>query len=119
MLIEFDIALADALCIGIGDLWHGLAGLVHEVMFDEPLAYKLLRQLLLGLSLLKFLFVAVSIEVTLGVGGVDLVDEIYLSIALSKFVFGIYEDEALLGGNLLSACKEATGVVFHHSIVFC
>mgnify|MGYP007059835657 CR=1 FL=1 len=48
----------------------------------------------------------------------DFVDEGNLAIALAEFIFCIYEDESLLGSNLLSASEDATGVVFHHCIVF-
>ena len=82
MLVEFDVALAHALCIlsvisgivcpvalahalciFVGDFGHCLSGFVHEVVFDEPLAYELLRELLLRQALLKLLLVSVSVEV--------------------------------------------------------
>ena len=63
MLVEFDVALAHALCIFVGDFGHCLSGFVHEVVFDESLAYELLRELLLRQTLLELLLVSVSVEV--------------------------------------------------------
>ena len=88
-------------------------------MLNEPLTYELFRELLLGLTLGEFLLVAVSIEITAGVGGVDFVDEIYLTVALAKLVFGIHEDQSALGGNLLATLEDLAGVFLHHGIVLC
>ena len=49
----------------------------------------------------------------------NLVDEINLTIALTKLVLGVNEDKALLFGNFLTTGKELASVVFHHGIVFC
>ncbi len=42
MLIEFNVAVGHALSVLFGDFRHNLSGLVHEVMFDEPLAHEFL-----------------------------------------------------------------------------
>ena len=118
MFVELDVALAHAFSILVRNLRHHLSGLVHEVVFDEPLAHELLRELLLRFALCQLLLIAVGIEITAGVGGVNLVNEIDLTIALTEFIFGIYEDKSLLLGNLLTACEELAGIVFHHGIVF-
>ena len=117
MLVELNVAVADALGIFVGDLGHLLSGLVHEVVFDEPLAHKLLRELPLGFALEELLLIAVGIKIAAGVGCVDFVDEIHFSVALAKLILRVDEDESLLGGNLLTASKEAARVVFHHSVV--
>lgn len=78
-------------------------------MLDKPLAYELLGELFLWLTLGEFLLIAVSIEVTAGVGGVYLVDEVYLAVTLAELIFRIYEDETLLLGNLLTTGKEPCG----------
>ena len=49
----------------------------------------------------------------------NLVDEIHFAVPFSKLVFGIYQYQSVLGGNLLSTCKQFAGIVFHDSIVFC
>ena len=64
VLIELDIAVADTLGILVGNLRHRLSRLVHEVVLDEPLTDKLLRELTLGLAFSQLLLIAVSIEVT-------------------------------------------------------
>ena len=119
MLVEFDVAVGYALCILVGNLWHGLAWLVHEVVLDEPLANELLRELALWFTLLKLLLVTVSIEVAARVWSVDLVDEVNLAVALAELVLGIYEDQALLGSDFLTAGEDAACVVLHHSVILC
>ena len=119
MLIEFNVALAHALSIFVGDLWHLLSGLVHEVVLYKPLAHKLFRELALCLALLKSLFIAFSVEVAAGVWCVYFVDEIYLAVTLAKLLLGIYKDKATLCCNLLSAGEKTACVVFHHGIVLC
>ena len=47
----------------------------------------------------------------------NLVDEIHLAVALSKLVFGVNEDKALLLGDFLSTGKELAGLVFHDGII--
>ena len=47
----------------------------------------------------------------------NLVDKVNLTIALTKLVLGINEDESALGGNLLSASEDLAGVVLHDSVV--
>ena len=117
MLVKLDITVAHALCIFVGNLRHHLSGLVHEVMLDKPLAYELLGELFLWLTLGEFLLIAVSIEVTAGVGGVYLVNEVYLAVTLAELIFRIYQDKTLLLGNLLTTGKELAGIVLHHGIV--
>ena len=117
MLVELDVAVAHALGILIGDFRHLLAGLVHEVMLDEPLAHELLRELTLGFTLGKLLLVAVGIEVAAGVGRVDLVDEVHLAITLSELILRVDEDETLAGSYLLTTSEETARVVFHHGVV--
>ena len=63
VLVQLDVAAGYALCILVGNLWHSLARLVHEVVLDEPLTNELLRELALRLTLLKLLLVTVGIEV--------------------------------------------------------
>ena len=63
MLIQFDIALANTLCVFICDFGHYLTRLVHEVVLNQPLTYELLRELLLRFTLSQLLLIAVSIEV--------------------------------------------------------
>ena len=86
-------------------------------MLDEPLAHELLRELSLGLALEEFLLVAVGIEVAAGVGRVDFVDEINLTVALAKLILRVDEDESLAGGYFLTACEESARVVLHHGVV--
>ena len=117
MLVELDITVTHALCIFVGNLRHHLSGLVHEVVLDKPLAYELLGELFLWLTLGEFLLIAVSIEVTAGVGSVYLVDEVYLAITLAELIFRIYQDKTLLLSNLLTTGKELAGIVLHHGIV--
>ena len=105
MLIELDVAVAHALAILVCHLGHGLSRLVHEVVVDEPLAHKLLRELLLGLALLKFLLVAVGIEIAAAVGGVDLIDKVDLAVVLSKLILGVDQYQTVLGSDLLSALE--------------
>ena len=47
----------------------------------------------------------------------DLVDEDDLAVALTEFILGIDEDEALLGSNLGAALEEGTGVALHYLII--
>ena len=63
VLVKLDIAVAYAFGILVCNLRHSLARLVHKVVLDEPLAYKLLRELLLRQSLLKLLLITVCVEV--------------------------------------------------------
>ena len=56
------------------------------------------------------LFVPVGIEVTGGVGGVDLVHQDNLPVALAELVFGIHEDEALLGCHFGTPLEKGAGV---------
>lgn len=66
-------------------------------MLDQPLAYKLLGQLALGLTLGETLLVALGIEVATRVGSVYLIDEIYLAVALAKLILGVYQYQSVLG----------------------
>ena len=86
-------------------------------MVDEPLTYELLRELALRLAILELLLIAVGIEIPTGIGGMDLVDEIHLSIALTELILGINQDQTLTGGNLLTSCEDLAGVVLHDLIV--
>ena len=63
MLIQFNVAVAYALCIFVCNLGHYITGTVHEVVLDEPLAYKLLGELLLSLTLLELLLIALGLEI--------------------------------------------------------
>ena len=63
VLIQFNVAVAYALCIFVCNLWHYVTWTVHEVVLDEPLANKLLGELLLSLTLLELLLLALGIEV--------------------------------------------------------
>ena len=119
MLVKFDISAAHALAVFVCHLRNGLSRLVHEVMLNEPLAHKLFRQLLLRFALFKLLFVAVSVEVAAAVGSVNLVNEINLAVVLSELIFCVDENQAVLGGNLLSTFKQLACLVFNLSIVFC
>ena len=92
MLIQLDVSLGNALCISIGNLWHHLSRLVHEVMLNEPLAHKLLGELSLWLTLGQFLLVAIGIEIPAGIRRVDLVDQIHLTVALAELIFGVNKD---------------------------
>ena len=49
----------------------------------------------------------------------DLVDEVDLSVAFSKLVLGVNEDESALGGDLLTACEELACLVLNDGIVLC
>ena len=84
-------------------------------MLYEPLAYELLGELLLGLTLLELLLITLGVEITAGVGGMNLVNEDDLAVALAKLILGIYKDEPLAGGNLRATLEEGAGV-FHHRL---
>ena len=63
VLVQLDITVAHALCILVCYLGHNVAGAVHEVVLNEPLAHELFGELLLGLALLELLLIALGIEV--------------------------------------------------------
>ena len=119
MLIQFDVALRNALSIFISNLWHYLSRLVHKVVLDEPLANEFLGELALGFTLGQFFLIAISIEVAARVWRVDFINEIHLTIALAKFVLRVDKNQTALSSNLLSTGKNLTGVVLHDCIVFC
>ena len=48
----------------------------------------------------------------------DFVDEIDLTVALAELVFRVDEDQSALGGDVLSALEDLTGIVLHHGVVF-
>lgn len=117
VLVELDVALADAGAELGSHLGHLLAGLAHEAVLDEPLAHKLLGELTLGLSGAQTLLVAVGIEVARRVGGVDFVNQDDLALAQAELILGVDQDEALLGGHTAAALKEGAGVALHGVIV--
>ena len=41
VFVQFNVTLAHAFGVFVGNLRHGLSWLVHEVVLDEPLAYEL------------------------------------------------------------------------------
>ena len=86
VLVEFDVAVAYALGILVGNLRHLLSGLVHEVVLDKPLAYELLGELALWLACGEFLLVAVGIEIAAGVGSVDLGGLRNITITITELV---------------------------------
>ena len=86
-------------------------------MVDEPLADELLRQLALRLTLLEFLLITVSIEVTAGVRSVNLVDEIELTVTLAELILSVDEYKTALSSNLLTTCEKLTSPVLDDSIV--
>ena len=47
----------------------------------------------------------------------DLVDEIYLTVALAKLVLCVDENQSALSSNLLSAGKDLAGIVFHDGVI--
>ena len=117
MLIQFDVSVAHRLSILVRDFGHHLSGLVHEVVVDEPLAHKLLRELLLRFTLRKLLLIAISIEVAAGVGCVYFVNQIHLAVALAKLILRVHQNESLLSSNLGAQFEEGIGVFLHHLIV--
>ena len=104
---ELDVALRDAVAVGVGHLRHLLPLLALEAVVDEPLADKLLGELTLRLPGLKELLIGVSVEVAARVGGVDLVDEVDLAVLLAKLVLRVDQDEPLLLRQLAAALKES------------
>ena len=104
---ELNVALRDAVAVGIGHLRHLLTLLALEAVIDEPLADKLLGELALRLACLVEFLIGVGVEVAARVGGVDLVDEVDLAVLLTKLILRIDEDEPLLLRQLASALKEA------------
>ena len=71
------------------------------------------------LSLFKLLLISVGIEVAAAVRGMDFIDKINLTVALSKLILCVNEDKSLLLSDFLTACEELAGVVLHYCIVFC
>ena len=104
---ELDVALRDAVAVGVGHLRHLLTLLALEAVIDEPLADKLLGELALRLPGLVELLIGVGIEVAARVGRVDLVDEVDLAVFLAKLVLRVNEDEPLLLRQLAPTLEEA------------
>ena len=102
----------------LGHLGDDFAVTALEAVLDEPLADEFLGELLLLFATLEALFVAVGIEVTGGVGRVDLVDEVDLTILLPEFVLRVDEDQATLTCHLLTTLEESVGVGLELLVVF-
>ena len=118
MLVKLDVAVGYTLAVFIGHLGHLLAGLSHETVVDEPLTHKLLAELPLRFALGKTLLIALGIEVSAGVGRVNLVHEQHLAIALAEFIFRVNQNQSLAGGNLSASGKQSTSVLLHHAVIF-
>ena len=86
-------------------------------MLYEPLTYKLLGELFLGFALGQALLVAVSIEITAGIGSMYFVYQINLIAFLAKLIFGIHKNQSMLGRNLLATSKELACPVLNDGIV--
>ena len=117
VFIQFDVAVRDA-----GDDFgrhfrNLLAGLALETVGHQPFADELLGKLLLVLAAGEALGVSVGIEVAGGVGGVDLVHQDDLPVALAELVFGVHEDEALFGRHLRTPLEQGAGVGFELLII--
>ena len=118
MLKKFNVSVAYALGIFVGNLRHFLPGLVHKIVFNEPLTHEFFRQLFLWLALFKLFFIAVSVEIAARIGCVNLINEVQLAIALAEFVFGVNKNQPLFCSYFLAACKELACPVFNNGIVF-
>src|SRR5574344_1231572 len=99
MLIQLNVAVGHTVDILSSHFWHFLTIFSHKVVFNQPLTDKFLRKLLLLLTLFKLLLISFSIEITAGIRGMYLINQIHLAIFLSKFIFGINQYQSLLRGH--------------------
>ena len=47
------------------------------------------------------------------------VNKVYLAVTFAKLILGVYEYQAMLGSNFLSACEELARIVLHYGIILC
>src|SRR5574344_232198 len=118
MLIEFYIAVTDAVYVFISHLRNSLSRFVHEVMFDEPLANKFFGELFLCFSVSEFLFVTISIKIAAAVWCVDFINQIYLSVTFAEFIFCIDENQSLFGCDFGTSFEYLARVLLHLFIIF-
>ena len=118
MLVKLNVAVAHTLGISICYFGHRLSRLVHKIVFNKPLAHKLLRELALRLSLFKLLFVAICIKIATAIRCMNLIDKVNLTVTFTEFVFRVNENESLFSGYFLSATKQFACVVFDNRVVF-
>ena len=106
VLIQLNVAVADAL----NDLWchlrNNLTGFPLEVVLHQPLAYELLGELLLGLTLGEALCVSLRIEIARGVGCMDLIHQVYLAVVLAELIFCVHQDQASLSGDFRASFEQ-------------
>ena len=118
VFVELDVAIGDVLNDFGRHFRHLLAVFALETVVHQPFAHKFFRKLLLRFAFLETFGVTLGIEIATGVGSVDFVHEINLTVVLSELVLGVYEDQTALGGHLGAAFEESERVFLQNLVFF-
>src|SRR5690606_30648152 len=117
-LIQLDIAFRNFSNLFVCHFGRLLALFALKTILHKPFAYEFLGQLALGLTLFLQPVISVCIEIAGRIGGMNLINQINLTIDFTKFILGVNQNQTSLLGHFPTALKKRLGNAFQLNI-FC